>query len=47
MEPITIVLAVAGLAVGFGGNVLITAKKQESAEETPRKRLIRKKRLVK
>nr|HNH74625.1 Rnase Y domain-containing protein [Candidatus Obscuribacter sp.] len=37
MEPITIVLAVAGLAVGFGGNVLITRQKAGKAEENAKK----------
>lgn len=37
MEPITIVLAVAGLAAGFGGNVLITHQRAGKAQDTAQK----------
>lgn len=39
MDPITIVLALAGLAVGFGVNNAITKKKLGSAEETAEKEI--------
>lgn len=39
MDPITIVLAVAGLAIGFGGNVLITKQKTGKAEDTAKKEI--------
>lgn len=41
MDPITIVLAVAGIAVGFGANNVITKKKLGSAEEAAKKELAR------
>ena len=39
MDPITIVLAVAGLAVGFGANTVITKKRQGSAADEAAKEL--------
>ncbi len=39
MDPITIVLAVAGLAAGFGANAVITKQKTGSAEEAAKKEL--------
>lgn len=39
MEPITIVLTVAGLAAGFGGNVLITRQKTGKAEDAAKKEI--------
>lgn len=39
MEPITLVLAVAGIAIGFGANQTITKKKLGSAEEAVDKEL--------
>jgi ribonuclease Y len=39
MDPITIVLAVAGLAVGFGANQAMTQKKIGSAEDQAKKEL--------
>lgn len=39
MDPITIVLAVAGLAVGFGANTVITKKKLGSAQDQADKEL--------
>ncbi|HEX8763483.1 MAG TPA: ribonuclease Y [Candidatus Saccharimonadales bacterium] len=39
MDPITIVLAVAGLAVGFGANTVITKKKLGSAQDQAEKEL--------
>lgn len=44
MEPITIVLAVAGLAVGFGGNAVITRQKAGKAEESAQKEIDKAKR---
>lgn len=44
MEPITIVLAVAGLAVGFGANTVITKQKLGSAEAQAKKELDKAKR---
>src|SRR3990167_7679299 len=39
MDPITIVLAVAGLAIGFGGATTLNKKKLGSAEENAKKEL--------
>ncbi len=39
MDPITIVLAVAGLAVGFGANTIITRQKMGSAQDQAEKEL--------
>jgi ribonucrease Y len=39
MDPITIVLAVAGLAIGFGANTVITKKKLGSAQDQADKEL--------
>lgn len=39
MDPITIVLALAGIAVGFGTNTVMTRKKLGSAEEAAKKEL--------
>ncbi|MBA3758090.1 ribonuclease Y [Candidatus Saccharibacteria bacterium] len=39
MDPITLVLAVAGIAIGFGANQTITKKKLGSAEEAVEKEL--------
>jgi len=39
MEPITIVLAVVGLAAGFGANNVLTKKKLDSAEDNASKEL--------
>jgi ribonuclease Y len=39
MDPITIVLAVAGLAIGFGANTVITKKKLGSAKDQAEKEL--------
>jgi ribonuclease Y len=39
MDPITIVLALAGIAVGFGANTVITQRKVGSAEEQAKKEL--------
>ncbi len=39
MDPITIVLALAGIAVGFGANNVVTKKKIGSAEEAAKKEL--------
>jgi len=39
MDPITIVLAVAGLAVGFGANTVITKKRQGDAEDQAKKEI--------
>jgi len=39
MDPITIVLAVAGLAVGFGANTVITKRKVGSAQDQAEKEL--------
>ncbi|HVC36163.1 MAG TPA: ribonuclease Y [Candidatus Dormibacteraeota bacterium] len=44
MDPLTIVLAVAGLAVGFGANTVVTKKRVGSAEEQAKKELQRAKR---
>ncbi|MCA9342748.1 ribonuclease Y [Candidatus Saccharibacteria bacterium] len=44
MDPITIVVAVAGLAIGFGGNVAITRQKTGKAEETAKKEIDKAKR---
>jgi len=44
MDPITIVLAVAGLAIGFGANTVVTKKKLGSAQEQANKELARAKR---
>lgn len=41
MDPITIVLAVAGLALGFGANTVITKKKLGSAQNQAEKELAR------
>lgn len=41
MDPITIVLALAGIAVGFGANTVITQRKVGSAEEQAKKELAR------
>ncbi len=43
MDPITIVLAVAGLGIGFGANNVLTRKKIGSAEETAKKELAKSK----
>jgi len=39
MDPITIVLAVAGLAVGFGANTVVTKKKLGSAQDEAQKEI--------
>ncbi len=39
MDPITIVLTVAGLAIGFGANTIITKKKLGSAQDQAQKEL--------
>ncbi|MEI6751254.1 MAG: Rnase Y domain-containing protein, partial [Candidatus Saccharibacteria bacterium] len=39
MDPITIILVVAGLAVGFGANNVVTKKKLGSAEDAANKEL--------
>ncbi len=39
MDPLTIVLAVAGLAIGFGGNAIITRTKAGRAEEAAQKEI--------
>ncbi len=44
MDPITIVLAVAGLAVGYGSNVVIAKKKRGSAQDQASKELSKAKR---
>jgi ribonuclease Y len=44
MDPITIVLAVAGLAVGFGANTVITKQKLGSAQDQADKELAKAKR---
>lgn len=44
MDPITIVLAVAGLAVGFGANTVITKKRVGSAQDQAEKQLAKAKR---
>ena len=44
MDPVTILLAVAGIGVGFGANTAITKKKIGSAEEKAEKELARAKR---
>ena len=44
MDPLTIVLAVVGLGVGFGANTAITKKKVGSAEEQAKKELSKAKR---
>ncbi len=44
MDPITIVLAVAGLAIGFGGNIAITRQKAGKAEDHANKELEKAKR---
>ncbi|HEY8999667.1 MAG TPA: ribonuclease Y [Candidatus Saccharimonadales bacterium] len=44
MDPITIVLAVAGLAVGFGANTAVTKKKLGSAQDQADKELSKAKR---
>jgi ribonuclease Y len=44
MDPITIVLAVAGLAVGFGANTVITKRKLGSAQDQAQKELNKAKR---
>jgi ribonuclease Y len=44
MDPITIVLAVAGLAVGFGANTVITKQKVGSAQDQAAKELSKAKR---
>lgn len=41
MDPITIVLAIAGIAVGFGASTAVTKKKLGSAEEKAQKDLAR------
>ena len=41
MDPITIVLAIAGVAVGFGASTAVTKKKLGSAEEKAQKDLAR------
>lgn len=43
MDPITIVLAVAGLAVGFGTNTVLTKRKLGSAQEQAEKELAKSK----
>lgn len=44
MDPITIVLAVAGLAVGFGANTVVTKKRVGSAQEQATKEMNKAKR---
>jgi len=44
MDPITIVLAVAGLAVGFGANTIVTKRRVGSAQEQASKELSKAKR---
>ena len=44
MDPITIVLAVAGLAVGFGANTVLTKQRVGSAQEQAEKQLAKAKR---
>ena len=44
MDPITIVLAVAGLAVGFGANTVLTKQRVGSAQEQAEKQLTKAKR---
>ncbi len=44
MDPITIVLAVAGLAVGFGANTFVTKKRLGSAQDEAAKELAKAKR---
>jgi ribonuclease Y len=44
MDPITIVLAVAGLAVGFGANTVVTKRKLGSAQDQAEKELSKAKR---
>src|SRR5579859_1021063 len=44
MDPVTIVLAVAGLAVGFGANTIITKKRVGTAQEQAEKELSKAKR---
>lgn len=44
MEPLTIVLAVAGIAIGFGANTVITKKRVGSAQEQAQKELSKAKR---
>lgn len=44
MDPITIVLAVAGLAIGFGGNAFITKQRAGQAEDAAKKELDKAKR---
>ncbi len=44
MDPVTIVLAVAGLAVGFGANTVITKKRVGSAQDQASKELSKAKR---
>ena len=39
MEPITLVLAIAGIAAGFGANQAMTKKKLGSATEAAEKEL--------
>ncbi len=39
MEPITLVLALVGIAAGFGANTVLTKKKIGSAEEAADKEL--------
>ncbi|HEY5805908.1 MAG TPA: ribonuclease Y [Candidatus Saccharimonadales bacterium] len=41
MDPITIVLAVAGIAVGFGANTVITKRKIGSAQDQAEKELLK------
>lgn len=44
MDPITIVLAVAGIAIGFGANTVITKRKLGSAQDQAEKELSKSKR---
>lgn len=44
MDPITIVLAVAGLAVGFGANTVVTKRRVGSAQDQAEKQLAKAKR---
>jgi ribonuclease Y len=44
MDPVTIVLAVAGLAVGFGANTVVTKRKVGSAQEQANKEVSKAKR---
>src|SRR5690349_19393021 len=44
MDPLTIVLAVAGLAVGFGANTVVTKKRLGSAQDQASKELSKAKR---